>query len=119
MDSQIMEFIVEKRKDLSFIGPEFAGVLKNDDELLVHVDFEHVSHGQEVENKYPNIHTLVYRDFETAHEKVPSIIRIRLRGEALFMDVNSANIRDMYSEVGLGDKALIMGRFQMKCLLLT
>ena len=99
-----MEFIVEKRKDLSFIGPEFAGLLKNDDELLIHVDFEQVSHGQEVENDYPNIHTLVYRDFETAYEKVPSITRIRLRGEALFMDVNSSNIRDMYSEVGFCER---------------
>ena len=99
MDSQIMEFIVEKRKDLSFIGPEFAGLLKSDDELLVHVNLRNVSHGQEIENNYPNIHTLVYRDFETAYEKMPSITKIRLRGESLFMDVNSTNIRDMYSDV--------------------
>lgn len=34
---QIMEFIVEKRKDLRFIGPEYTGVLKGDEETLIHV----------------------------------------------------------------------------------
>ena len=41
----IMEFIVEKRKDLSFIGPEFSAVFNGDDEILVHVtlrDFSNV-----------------------------------------------------------------------------
>ena len=32
-----MEFIVEKRKDLRFIGPEYTGVLKGDEETLIHV----------------------------------------------------------------------------------
>ena len=39
-----MEFIVEKRKDLSFIGPEFAGILKSDDEILVHVRMSLFAH---------------------------------------------------------------------------
>ena len=37
MDSQIMEFIIEKRKDLSFIGPEFSSILNGDDETKIHV----------------------------------------------------------------------------------
>ena len=33
----IMEFIISKRKDLSFIGPEFSSVLKADEEAKIHV----------------------------------------------------------------------------------
>ena len=32
-----MEFIVDKRKDLSFIGPEFSSILNSDDEAKIHV----------------------------------------------------------------------------------
>ena len=32
-----MEFIISKRKDLSFIGPEFSSVLKADEEAKIHV----------------------------------------------------------------------------------
>ncbi|KAK8790622.1 hypothetical protein WA588_002371 [Blastocystis sp. NMH] len=86
---QIMEFIVEKRKDLRFIGPEYTGVLKGDEETLIH----------ETEFEYPNIHTLVWRDFETAHEKNPSINRIRQRGADLFVEVNAANVKGMYPSI--------------------
>ena len=37
MVRQIMEFIIEKRKDLSFIGPEFSSILNGDDEIKIHV----------------------------------------------------------------------------------
>ena len=32
-----MEFLIDKRKDLSFIGPEYSSVLKTDDEAKIHV----------------------------------------------------------------------------------
>lgn len=32
-----MEFIVDKRKDLSFIGPEFSAIFKGDEKILIHV----------------------------------------------------------------------------------
>ncbi|KAK8793571.1 hypothetical protein WA171_002705 [Blastocystis sp. BT1] len=86
---QIMEFIVEKRKDLSFIGPEFSAVFNGDDEILVH----------EMEFNYPNLHTLVNRDFETASKRTPSISRLKLRGVALFRDVNASNVEAMYPNI--------------------
>lgn len=36
-ERQIMEFIVDKRKDLSFIGPEFSAIFKGDEKILIHV----------------------------------------------------------------------------------
>lgn len=41
--SHIMEFIISKRKDLSFIGPEFSSVLRADDEAKIHVELRRVS----------------------------------------------------------------------------
>ena len=94
-----MEFIVEKRKDLSFIGPEFSAVFNGDDEILVHVTLRDFSNVQEMEFNYPNLHTLVNRDFETASKRTPSISRFKLRGVALFRDVNASNVEAMYPNV--------------------
>ena len=59
-----MEFIVDKRKDLSFIGPEFSSILNSDDEAKIHVRIIVCFDFKEMEFEYPNIHTLVYKDFE-------------------------------------------------------
>ena len=82
-----MEFIVEKRKDLSFIGPEFSSILNSDDEAKIHVRIGLCVDVQEMEFDYPNIHTLVYKDFEKALEYNPNINKIRSRGVELFKTV--------------------------------
>ena len=79
-----MEFIVDKRKDLSFIGPEFSSILNSDDEAKIHVRIILCVDFQEMEFEYPNIHTLVYKDFEKALEDNPNLTKIRSRGVELF-----------------------------------
>lgn len=82
-----MEFIVEKRKDLSFIGPEFSSILNSDDEAKIHVVFWLQLDLQEIEFDYPNIHTFVCKDFEKVQKNYPGFNRIRLRGLELFKNV--------------------------------
>lgn len=52
-----------------------------------------------MEFNYPNLHTLVSRDFEAACKRNPSINRLRLRGMALFKDVNVSSVEAMYPDV--------------------
>lgn len=82
-----MEFIIEKRKDLSFIGPEFSSILNGDDETKIHVCSSDFTNAQEIEFDYPNIHTFVSKDFEKVQNSNPGISRIRLRGADLFKHV--------------------------------
>ena len=82
-----MEFIVDKRKDLSFIGPEFSSILNSDDEAKIHVRIILCVDFQEMEFEYPNIHTPAYKDFEKALEENPNLTKIRSRGVELFKTV--------------------------------
>lgn len=82
-----MEFIVDKRKDLSFIGPEFSSILNSDDEAKIHVRIIVCFDFKEMEFEYPNIHILVYKDFEKALEDNPNLNKIRSRGVELFKTV--------------------------------
>lgn len=82
-----MEFIISKRKDLSFIGPEFSSVLRADDEAKIHVELRCVIEVQEIEFEYPEIHSIVYKDFEKACENVNGINKRRIRGVELFKEV--------------------------------
>ena len=83
----IMEFIISKRKDLSFIGPEFSSVLKADEEAKIHVRVRSVNEEQEIEFDYPDIHSIIDKDFEKACENTPGISKMRLRGLPLFKQV--------------------------------
>lgn len=84
---QIMEFLVDKRKDLSFIGPEYSSIVKSDDETKIHVLILVCVHSKEMEHEFPNIHTLVNKEFAKVQNNNPGVSRIRLRGEALFKQV--------------------------------
>ncbi|KAK8824368.1 hypothetical protein WA577_006765 [Blastocystis sp. JDR] len=86
---QIMEFIVNKRKDLSEIGQEFSATIQSDNEYKIH----------DIEYEFPNIHALVARDFEKALEQNQGINRIRLRGVNLFKNVNSSYVKSMYPSI--------------------
>ncbi|KAK8828459.1 hypothetical protein WA556_004872 [Blastocystis sp. ATCC 50177/Nand II] len=84
-----MEFIVNKRKDLSEIGQEFSATIQSDNEYKIH----------DIEYEFPNIHALVARDFEKALEQNQGINRIRLRGVNLFKNVNSSYVKSMYPSI--------------------